>query len=219
MSNKQSFSTNKVSIADVLREGFEATKKNASSVVVLFVGLQAIIFLLQFLLNMPFLNILMVPVVLLMQIAIFKSFKSPYSKLDVNEVLSLKDADLKPKLWKLFLTYVIYVVLIILLFLLLIIPGIIFMVYWYLFAYVVLDQHLSGMAALKKSKEMISGNWWKTFGIFVIAVILSGVASSLVTGVSGESSMVAGLLMAVISALISIYFGYVAVAYYFGLKK
>ena len=211
--------SNKVSIADVLREGFEATKKNANSVLVLFVGLHALVFLLQDLLHLPFLNILMIPVVLLMQIAIFKSFKHPYTKLDVNEVLSLKDPHTKPTLWKLFITYVIYIVLIVLLFLLLVIPGIIFMVYWYVFSYVVLDQGLTGMAALKKSKEMITGNWWKTFAIFVIAVILSIITSSLVSGISAGNSFVAGLLMAIVSSVISIYFGYVAVAYYFSLKK
>lgn len=209
----------KVSIADVLREGFEATKANINSVVALFVGIHAVVFILQYVLNMPFLNILMIPVVLLMQIAIYKSFKNPFKKLDVNEVLSLKDTDLKPKLWKLFVTYVIYVVLIVLLFLLLIIPGIIFMVYWYLFTYVVLDQHLSGMAALKKSKQMITGNWWRTFAIFIIAVIISGIASSVVSAIDGTSGgFMSGFLMAVVSAFISIYFGYVAVAYYFKLK-
>lgn len=208
-----------VSIADVLRSGYEATRKNVNSIVLLFVGLQAAVFLLTYLLNMPFLNILMIPVVLLMQIAIFKSFKNPYTKLDVNEVLSLKDPHLKPTLWKLFVTYVIYVVLIILLFLLLIVPGIIFMVYWYVFAYVVLDQGLTGMAALKKSREMIKGNWWRTFAIFVIAIIISAITSSIVSGIGSGSDLVAGLLMAIISSLISIYFGYVAVAYYFHLKR
>ncbi len=211
--------SNKISIADILREGFEATKKNANSVLILFVGLHALVFLLQNLLSLPFLNILMIPVVLLMQIAIFKSFKHPYTKFDVNEVLSLKDPELKPKLWKLFISYVIYVVLIALLFLLLVIPGIIFMVYWYVFAYIVLDQGLTGMAALKKSKEMITGNWWRTFAIFVIAIILSIITSSLVSGISSENSFIGGLLMSIISSVISIYFGYVAVAYYFSLKK
>lgn len=211
--------TGKVSIADVLRSGYEATRKNLNSVVALFVGLQAGIFLLTYLLNMPFLNILMIPVVLLMQIAIFKSFKNPYTKLDVNEVLSLKDPHLKPTLWKLFITYVIYVVLIILLFLLLIIPGIIFMVYWYVFSYVVLDQGLTGMDALKKSKAMITGNWWRTFALVIIMIILSAITSSIVSSISSESNLIGGLLMAIISSLISIYFGYVAVAYYFSLKK
>ena len=210
-----------VSIADTLRSGYEATRKNASVVLPLFIGLQTLVFLLTYLLNMPFLNILMIPVILLMQIAIFKSFKHPYTKFDVNEVLSLKDPHTKPTLWKLFVTYVIYIVLIILLFLLLIIPGIIFMIYWYVFTYVVLDQGLSGMAALKNSKEMIQGHWWKTFAIFVIAVIISIVTSSIVSSITSgdQNGFVAGLLMAIISGIISIYFGYVAVAYYFSLKK
>lgn len=208
-----------VSIADVLREGFEAAKKNANSVLPLFVGAQALVFLIQYLLHLPILNILMIPVVLLMHIAIFKSFRHPYLKFDTQEILSLQDKELKPTLWKLFLTYVIYVVLLILLFILLIVPGIIFMVYWYLFAYVVLDQGLSGMAALKKSREMITGHWWKTFAFVVITVILTTIASSIVSGISAGNTLVSGLLMAIISSLISIYFGYVAVAYYFSLKK
>lgn len=211
--------TGKVSIADVLREGFEATKKNASSVLALFVGLQAAIFLLTYLLNAPFLNILMIPVVLLMQIALFKSYKNPYAKLDINEILSLKDPDIKSTLWKLFITYVIYIVLLVLLFLLLIVPGIIFMVYWYVFSYVVIDQKISGMDALKKSKEMIKGNWWKTFALFVIAILISGVISSVSSNISSGSSLISGLLMAIFSGVISVYFGYVAVAYYFNLKR
>lgn len=211
--------TSKISIADLLREGFEATKKNANSVLTLFVGLHALVFLLTYLLNMPFLNILMIPVVLLMQIAIFKSFKHPFTKLDVNEVLSLQDPHLKPTAWRLFVTYVIYVVLIALLLLLLIVPGIIFMVYWYVFSYVVLDQKLSGMEALKKSREMIRGNWLKTFVIVIISIIITGVISSIISGISSGDSLVGGLLMSIVSGAISIYFGYVAVAYYFSLKK
>lgn len=210
--------TSKVSITEVLRLGFEATKKNGSTVVPLFVGAQALVFILSYVIA-PALNILMIPVVLFMQIAIFRSYKSAISKFDVNEILDLKSASLKPTLWKLFLTYVIYAVLLALLFLLLIIPGIIFMVFWYVFPYIVLDQHLSGMAALKKSREMIRGNWWRTFALFLIAALLSGIVSSLLSGMSSNNAFVGGLLMAVVSSVISIYFGYVAVAYYFGLKR
>lgn len=208
-----------LSISQLLSAGFEAFKKNSKSVVPLFVGLQAIIFLLAHILKIPALNILMIPVVMFMQIALLKSFKSPFGKFDYEQILDLKDPNLKQKLWQLFITYIIYVILIILLFLLLIIPGIIFMVYWYFFAYVVLDQGLSNMAALKKSKEMIKGHWWKTFALFVIAAIISGVISSIVTGLGGRDALIGGLLMAVTSGIISLYFGYVAVAYYFDLKK
>lgn len=211
--------TKTLSIADLLRAGFESFKANLNSVVALFVAVQAIVFLLTYILNMPFLNILMIPVALFMQIAIFKSFKNPYTKFDYNEILSLKDADLKPTLWKLFVTYIIYAVLLTILFILLIIPGIIFMVYWYVFVYVLLDQGLTNMAALKKSKELISGHWWKTFALVVITVIVTGIASSIVNGITGSDPLVSGFLMAIVSGALSIYFGYVVVAYYFNLKK
>ena len=211
--------TGRASIADILRNGFEATKKNASTVLALFVGLHAVVFILAYVLNASFLNILMVPVVLFMQIALLKTYKTPITKFDINDILDLKDTHLKSKLWKLFLTYVIYAVLIILLLLLLVVPGIIFMVYWYVFPYVVLDQHLSGMAALKKSREMIKGNWWRTFALFVIALLIGAISSSVVTGISGTNAFMAGLLMSVVSGLISVYFGYVGVAYYLSLKR
>jgi len=211
--------TGRVSITDVLRQGYEATRKNLSTVVALFIGLHALIFILAYVLNAQFLNILMIPVVLFMQLAIFKSYKSPITKFDINHILELKDPLLKQKLWKLFLTYVIYVVLVILLLLLLIVPGIIFMVYWYVFPYVVMDHGLSGMDALKKSREMIKGNWWRTFALFIIAALLGGISSSIVSSITGNNAFMAGLLMAIISGLVSIYFGYVAVAYYFSLKK
>lgn len=211
--------TGHLSISQLLSAGFESFKKNLSSVVVMFIGLQAIVFLLTYLLRTPFLNILMIPVVMLMQIALLKTHKTPIEKFDYEKILDLKDPGLKQKLLDLLWTYIIFFVLIVLLFLLLVIPGIIFMVYWYFNVYIVLDQKLRGMAALKKSKEMIKGHWWKTFAIVVIAVIISVVISSVVTSISGQDALIGGLLMSVFSGAISIYFGYVALAYYFDLKK
>jgi len=52
-------------------------------------------------------------------------------------------------------------------FVLLIIPGIIFSV-WYVFSkYVFISEGLKGMAALKRSKELVRGFWWKVFWRFV----------------------------------------------------
>lgn len=211
--------TGHLSISQLLSAGFESFKKNLGSVVVMFVGLQAIVFLLTYLLRAPFLNILMIPVIMLMQIALLKTNKTPIEKFDYEKILDLKDPGLKQKLLDLLWTYIVYIVLIFLLFLLLVIPGIFFMVYWYFFAYAVLDQKLKGMAALKKSKEMLKGHWWKTFVIVLISVIISVVISSVVTSIMGKDALIGGLLMAILSGAISIYFGYVAVAYYFDLKK
>lgn len=211
--------TGNLSISQLLSAGFESFKKNSGSIVLMFVGLQAIVFLLTYLLKAPFLNILMIPVIMFMQIALLKTHKTPIEKFDYEEILDLKDPGLKQKLLDLLWTYIVYIVLILLLFLLLVIPGIFFMVYWYFFAYIVLDQNLKGMAALKKSKEMLTGHWWKTFAIVAIAVIVSTFISSVVTSIGGQDALIGGLLMAVFSGAISIYFGYVAVAYYFDLKK
>lgn len=208
-----------LSISQLLSSGSESFKKNLNSVVPVFVSLQTIIFLLTYLLNAPFLNLLMIPVVMLMQISLLKTYKSPIEKFDWEKVLDLKDPGLKEKLINLFWTYLIYIVLIILLFLLLIIPGVYFMVYWYFFSYIVLDQKIKGMDALKKSKDMLKGHWWKTFALFVIAAIIGVVVSLAITSIGGEDTLIGGFLMAVISGAISVYFGYVAVAYYFNLKN
>src|SRR3989344_1968458 len=111
--------TSHLSISQLLSAGFEAFKKNSKSVLPLFVGLQAIIFLLAHILKMPALNILMIPVVMFMQIALLRSFKSPFEKFDYEKILDLKDPGLKGKLWQLLITYIIYAILVILLFLLL----------------------------------------------------------------------------------------------------
>lgn len=211
--------TGHLSISQLLGAGFESFKKNLNSVVLLFVGVEAIIFLITYLLKAPFLNILMIPVIILMQIAILRTHKSPIEKFDYEKVLDLKDPTLKQKFLDLLWTYIIYIPLIVLLFLLLVIPGIIFMVYWYFFVYIVLDQRIKGLDALKKSKEMLTGHWWKTFAIFLISAIISGVVSSVVASIGGQDALIGGFLMAVLSGVISVYFGYVAVAYYFDLKK
>lgn len=235
--------TGHLSIPQLLSTGFESFKKNSGSVVPLFIGLEAIIFLLTYFLKVPFLNILMIPVVMFMQIALLRSFKNPYTKFDINAVLSLKDPGLKNDFKRLVWTYIVYFFLLFIISLPIIlivifiadmyknfglvflaaIPAIIvlipFIVYWYFSFYIALDQKISGMAALKKSREMIKGHFWKTFAIFVIAAIISIVTSSIISSIGGQDALVGGLLMSVLSGLISIYFGYVAVAYYFNLKK
>lgn len=71
--------------------------------------------------------------------------------------------------------------------LLLIIPGIIFSV-WFAFAYFLLvDEDMRGMNALLKSKEYVRGLWWKivirsiAVGIIVIviALVLSGISNAI----------------------------------------
>ena len=231
----------RASIFDILRKGLEATKKNANTVVPLYVGIQAVIFVLSYTIS-SIMNLLMIPVILFMQISLLKSYKSPITKFDPNVILDLKDSSLKPTLWKLFTTYAIYTVLLTLLFLPsifvfvlfyrqtyfnpllllslpLAIPGIIFMIYWYVFSFIVLDQGISGMAVLKKNRQMVKGRFWETFALLAIWAVLCVISSSVITAVTAGNQFFAGIFMAVVSGLITVYFGYVGVAYYLHLKK
>ena len=57
-------------------------------------------------------------------------------------------------------------------FLLLIVPGIIWGLYYSLFVYVVALRRLSGKSALDYSKSIVKGQWWRVFGyLFVIELI------------------------------------------------
>lgn len=53
-------------------------------------------------------------------------------------------------------------------FLLLIIPGIIFSIWFSLAAYVLVSEDLKGMKALSRSKQLIKGYWWKIFWRFLV---------------------------------------------------
>jgi hypothetical protein len=53
-------------------------------------------------------------------------------------------------------------------FILLIIPGIIFAVWYSLSAYVLVSEERRGIDALNRSKEIIRGFWWKVFWRFVV---------------------------------------------------
>jgi len=65
--------------------------------------------------------------------------------------------------------------------LLLIVPGIIWSLYYYFFLFVVALRGLSGKAALDYSKSLVQGQWWRVFGYsciielfgFVIMMMLS----------------------------------------------
>jgi hypothetical protein len=59
-----------------------------------------------------------------------------------------------------------------LLFLLFIIPGIIFAVFWMLSIYVFFDEKKGIMNSLKKSKQLVKGNWWRTFGYALLLSLM-----------------------------------------------
>ena len=51
--------------------------------------------------------------------------------------------------------------------LLLVIPGIIFFIYWIFSGYVLFDENKKIRESLKRSKEIVKGKWWRVFGYFL----------------------------------------------------
>lgn len=70
-------------------------------------------------------------------------------------------------------TGIVFGILITLLFLLLIVPGIIFAVYWGFAFAAVVYRNVAGTHALRYSKQMVKGRWWKTFWYFMVIGIVS----------------------------------------------
>src|SRR6266481_4580888 len=66
-------------------------------------------------------------------------------------------------------------------YIILLVPALIFGV-WYAFSqYVLFEENIGGTLALMKSKEYVKGKWWATFGRILVFGILLGI----VIGVSG----------------------------------
>jgi len=65
--------------------------------------------------------------------------------------------------------------------LLLIIPGVIYSIYWAFVVYVVVLCDKSGKKVLNYSKSVVKGKWWKVFRIFLGLEILSFLAMIILT--------------------------------------
>lgn len=76
--------------------------------------------------------------------------------------------------WVYFGLSLLVVVLVLLWTLCLIIPGIIFGVYYSLAVYVLVFEGLTGMAAIRRSKELIKSHWWAVVGRFLFIGIVIG---------------------------------------------
>jgi|SRR3989338_9962967 len=71
------------------------------------------------------------------------------------------------RFWDVLWTYILMTILIILGLILFIIPGIILVISYSFAFYIVMNENKSGYAALKRSMELISGNWWAVLGRFL----------------------------------------------------
>jgi len=72
------------------------------------------------------------------------------------------------------------IILLIPLFFLLIVPGIIFSVYWGFSPYVLMRENTGIWESIKRSKLIVKGRWWRVFGYSLLLGIIIGLISAII---------------------------------------
>jgi len=72
-------------------------------------------------------------------------------------------------------------------FILLIIPGIIFLVFLSVSVSAFIIERLGVTDAMSRSWKLVSGQWWHTLGVIVVAAIIAGVVNGILTAIGGSN--------------------------------
>ncbi len=83
-------------------------------------------------------------------------------------------------------------------FILVIIPGLILITIWAVFAPVIVLEHPSGLGALGRSRELVRGNGWQVFGVIVVLVIGVGIVSAIIEAIGDSGGTGVGIVVRVI---------------------
>ena len=104
-----------------------------------------------------------------------------------------------------------------------VIIGIPFAIYfgvrWALSAPVImLEGTPGGMPTLRRSASLVSGHWWRTLGILIVAAIIVGIISTVITGILGaiiHNAILDGIIGQLIGVIATPFSASVAVLLYF----
>src|SRR5216684_1514576 len=95
------------------------------------------------------------------------------------------------------------------------IVGIYLLNCWSLAAPVMIVEHRFGMTALRRSRQLVTGVWWRTFGIFIVASLIAEVPAGVLQLFWSYIPVFGPILTAGTSAIASSYSLVVLVIYYF----
>jgi len=115
---------------------------------------------------------------------------------------------------------------------LLIIPGILFAVWFILSSQCVILEDSTAVSSLGRSKYYVGGNWWKMFGVFIVTAIIMAVGYGISSGVNTiivtafgavianqyVISIFSGIISAIITAFVYPFWIVVATITYYDLK-
>src|SRR5713101_3614079 len=97
----------------------------------------------------------------------------------------------------------------------LVIPTIYLTICWSLVAPVMIVEHRFGMTALRRSRQLVTGVWWKAFGIFIVAGLIANVPAGVLHLFWSFIPVFGQILTAGTRATASSYSLVVLVIYYF----
>ncbi|HUY38645.1 MAG TPA: hypothetical protein VMV13_07430 [Candidatus Binataceae bacterium] len=112
-------------------------------------------------------------------------------------------------------TFLLIYLLIVLGFVCLIIPGFYFMIGWSLAAQVMIIERRFGMESMSRSRALVRGAWWATFGIALAASVISEVPTLALTALWSFIPFLGPLLTGATRSVSATYLAAVMVIYYF----
>jgi hypothetical protein len=109
----------------------------------------------------------------------------------------------KPVAGKLILVGIVAYIGIVIGFILIIVPGLILITIWSVFAPVIVLERPPGLGALGRSRELVRGNGWQVFGVIVVLVIGVGIVSAIIEGIGNAGGTGVGIVVQVIVQILT----------------
>jgi hypothetical protein len=103
-------------------------------------------------------------------------------------------------------------------FFLLIIPGIILLGFLAVSVPAVVVEDVRGTAAMKRSWNLVSGNFWHALGVVVVAAIITGIIGGLIGAIGGSNRFVGAIFAALGQIIVAPYSALVTVLLYLDLR-
>jgi hypothetical protein len=103
-------------------------------------------------------------------------------------------------------------------FILLIIPGIIFLVFLSVSVGAFIIERLGVTDSMSRSWKLVSGQWWHTLGVIVVAAIIAGVVNGIITAIGGSTFIGAWIFSSIAQIITGPFVGLVYVLLYIDLR-
>lgn len=102
--------------------------------------------------------------------------------------------------------------------LLFVVPAIYFGVAWALIGPVAVVEGVFGGAAMKRSRALTKGHWWRTWAVFLVAVVIAGVVGAGVNAVFQAIPLLGPALVGLVQSIAGAYTSIVLVVLYVDLR-